>query len=218
MPNAYELKRKLREAIAGAAADGTYDEASLARVHGAVAALEPHSPIPEPAREEARVAGPWGSLFTQWGPAHTAGKPTEHDTTLATLSFNSFPKAPARLLSVEQEIHAGEKAYNNVHVVRAPDASEALFVIRGTYELRPEEPQRYHVAFTAAELSGAAEERLRGAFGLAADAPLTVAIKPPKLHSDVTYCDDELRINRGSLGGLYVMERLSHEGRSVSFS
>jgi hypothetical protein len=32
-------------------------------------------------------------------------------------------------------------------------------------------------------------------------------LTPPRLHSDVVYLDDDLRINIGSFGGLYVLRR-----------
>ena len=217
MASRSDLKTELRTAIAGAGEDGTYSEAALGAVHDAIAALEPHTQVPSVAADEQAIAGPWGSLFTQWGPAHTAGKPTEHDATLATLSFNMFPKAAARLLAVEQEVHAGKKAYNNVHILKAPDGSELLLIVEGRYRLDDASPQRMLIDFYRARLTGAEEGAVRRAFGLSADQPLAVDIKPPKLHSDVTFCDEELRINRGSMGGVYVMERLSHGGRSVSF-
>ena len=37
-------------------------------------------------------------------------------------------------------------------------------------------------------------------------------------HSDIAFCDDTMRVNYGSVGGVYVLERLHHSGRSVDFS
>ena len=32
-------------------------------------------------------------------------------------------------------------------------------------------------------------------------------MKPPRVSSDVVYLDDEMRINLGSLGGMYLLRR-----------
>ena len=91
----------------------------------------------------------------------------------------------------------------------------------GKYHIEPENPQRYIVDFYAIELVPPADvdaQTLRQQFGLPIDAPLRREMKPPKLHSDVVYCDDDTRINFGSMGGVYVMRRLSTPGKSVSFA
>ena len=66
--------------------------------------------------------------------------------------------------------------------------------------------------------AGVSGEALRVQFGLEPDAPLRRELKPPKLHSDVVYCDDDMRINHGSMGGVYVLRRLATPGQSVSFA
>ena len=40
-------------------------------------------------------------------------------------------------------------------------------------------------------------------------------MKPPKLSSDVIYLDDALRINVGSLGGLYLLRRSDEPAISI---
>ena len=66
-------------------------------------------------------------------------------------------------------------------------------------------------------IDGVSGAELRQAFGFEAEQALDISFKPPKLHSDVVYCDDDLRINFGSMGGVYVMSRLHHSGHSVAF-
>jgi hypothetical protein len=34
----------------------------------------------------------------------------------------------------------------------------------------------------------------------------------------VVYCDDDMRINFGSMGGVYVLNRLNTPGKSVTFA
>jgi PAP_fibrillin len=217
-----KLKANLLAAIAASDADGRYEDGAIDAIHATIAELTPHSPIPRPIDEQAKVAGPWKSLFAQFGPKHTAGKPITHETSFKLLSFNNLPDMPLRLLEIEQEIHAVSKDYNNVHLIETLDGSlRAHLIIFGHYSIEPDTPQRYGVEFSRVGLlnpDGLSDEQLRQAFGFAPDQSLDISFKPPKLHSDVVYCDDDLRINFGSMGGVYVMTRLHHHGHSVAFA
>jgi hypothetical protein len=50
---------------------------------------------------------------------------------------------------------------------------------------------------------------MRATLGAPADLPLSAGLNVGKLYSDVVYLDDELRINIGIQGGLYVLSKLS---------
>ena len=140
------LKAELLAAIAASDADGRYDEAGIDAVHGVIVQLLPHSPIPRPLDEQEKIAGPWKSLFAQFGPKHTAGKPITHETSFKLLSFNNLPDAPLRLLEIEQEIHSVSKDYNNVHLVETIDGSlRAHLIVFGHYDIAAETPQRYGI-------------------------------------------------------------------------
>jgi len=94
-------------------------------------------------------------------------------------------------------------------------------IVWGDYDLKPEAPQRYDVKFSAVELrppEGVSAAAFRDAYGLPEDTPLHIEMKPPRLHSDIVYCDDDMRINFGGMGGVYVLERLHTPGKSVSFA
>jgi hypothetical protein len=222
MTTAHELKQQLQAAIDRAAPDGRYSDANLDEVHRLVNALAALTPVPRPIERQDFVAGPWGTRFAQFGAKHTAGKPVVHETDFRLLTFGNLPNRPVRLLSIEQEIHHVSRDYNNVHSVETIDGSfQATLTIFGRYRIEDTEPKRYGVDFYRVALqgpSGATEAQVRAAFGFDAEQPLVVDFKPPRLHSDVVYCDDDLRINFGSLGGVYVMNRLQHAGRSVRFS
>ena len=222
MADVANLKSELLTAIDADGGTGRYDDAGIDAIHAAIEQLLPLSPIPRPLDEQEKVAGPWKSLFAQFGPKHTAGKPITHETSFKLLSFNNLPDAPLRLLEIEQEIHSVSKDYNNVHLVETIDGSQrAHLIVFGHYDIAAETPQRYGVAFSRVGLvspDGASDAELRSAFGFAADQSLDIGFKPPKLHSDVVYCDDDLRINFGSMGGVYVMARLHHGGHSVAFA
>lgn len=214
------MKSALLEAIEASRQDGTYDEAVVDRIHECIEALRPHSDIPAPALAQHLLSGAWRTLFAQFKVKHTAGKPIVHDTDLSVQSFKAFPKLPARALVLEQEIHHEGHHYNNVVRVESPDRSvQAHMIVWGRYRVQEDLPQRYFVEFYQAEmkpLPGEDEDALRRGFGLDADAALVHPLKPPRLHSDIVYCDDDLRINVGSLGGVYVLRRLDQTPVSVS--
>ena len=216
------LKAALRAEIDKAGPEGTYDDPVLDRIHELMNALAAVTPMPRPIDEQEKVQGPWSSYFAQFGPRHTAGKPIEHETSFKLLSFNNFPDKPIRMVEIEQEIHAQSKDYNNVQIVESIDGeTRAHFIMYGRYDIDPDEPQRYKVEFYRIALeatNGESDEDLRAAFDLPADTPLSVDMKPPKLHSDVVFCDEDMRINFGSMGGAYVMNRSDHGGYSVSFA
>ena len=215
------FKADLLAVIDADGSTGRYDDAGIDAIHAAIAQLIPHNPIPRPIDEQAKIAGPWKSLFAQFGPKHTAGKPITHETSFKLLTFNNLPDAPLRLLEIEQEIHAISKDYNNVHIIETIDGSlRGHLIVFGHYAIEAGTPQRYEVEFSRVALlspDGASDAELRQAFGFAAEQALDIGFKPPKLHSDVVYCDEDMRINFGSMGGVYVMSRLHHSGNSVAF-
>ena len=215
------LKADLLAAIQGDDGAGRYSEANIDAIHALIGELTPFSPIARPLDEQAKVAGAWKSVFAQFGPKHTAGKPIAHETSFRLLTFNALPDIPLRMLEVEQEIHDVSKDYNNVQIIESIDGSvRAHLIMFGRYTIEPDQPQRYKVDFSRVALvsqEGISESALREAFGFDADQPLDVSFKPPALHSDVVYCDQDLRINFGSMGGVYVMTRLHHRGHSVTF-
>ena len=216
------LKAELLAAINADGGTGRYDDAGIDAIHALIERLIPHTPIPRPIDEQAKVAGPWKSLFAQFGPKHTAGKPITHETSFKLLTFNNLPDIPLRLLEIEQEIHDISKGYNNVHIIETIDGSlRGHLIVFGHYSIEGDTPQRYGVEFSRVGLlspDGVSDAELRQSFGFEAEQALDISFKPPKLHSDVVYCDDDMRINFGSMGGVYVMTRMHHGGNSVAFA
>ena len=206
------IKRELLEAIEGSDIQGKYTEIAIDHIHALIEALIPQSPIARPIDEQKRVAGLWKSLFAQFGPKHTAGKPIAHETSFKLLTFNALPDIALRMLQIDQIIDDASMDYNNVQVIEAVDGScQADLIMFGKYAISPDQPKRYKVDFSSVALtsrSGMSDDDLRDAFGFDAQQPLSANFKPPVLHSDVVYCDDDLRINHGSMGGVYVLERV----------
>lgn len=157
------------------------------------------------------VAGNWETLFASFGPKHSAGKALVQDSDLAIQAFNNLPSAAIRVSGIRQEIDPPTAVYSNVILFSAPDESaDGVLVIHGRYTLDAARSDRFHVAFDRAELRAGPPRDMAGllrALSLAPDALTDVSFKPPKLHSDMVYLDDDLRINRGNFGGLYVVVR-----------
>ncbi|MEO0410753.1 MAG: PAP/fibrillin family protein [Pseudomonadota bacterium] len=210
MTDVSALKAELSAAIADTKEDGSYEDAAYDRIMAAIDALVPHTPLPRPLDDQAKVADPWGTDFAQFGPRHTAGKPKAHDNMFNFLTFGQMPKKPLRVLDLLQEIHHETKDYNNVHLIETMDGSvKAELIVFGRYDIPEDSPQRYSVEFYKGVLraEGMSDTELRQAFDLSEDDALEFDIKPPKLHSDVVYCDEDVRINFGSMGGKYVLHR-----------
>ncbi|MEL7197777.1 MAG: PAP/fibrillin family protein [Pseudomonadota bacterium] len=216
------IKSELRAAIDASKPDGTYDDETFDKIHALINELVPLTPTPRPLDAQEFVQSPWGSGFAQFGPKHTAGKPIQHETTMALQSFGQFPKVPIKVHDIDQEIRVEGNHYNNVTDVSTPDGKHhATLIVWGRYSIPEDNPVRYSVDFYAIELrapKGVSDEELRAQFGLEEGFELRREMKPPKLHSDVVYCDDDMRINFGSMGGVYVMRRLDTPGKSVSFA
>lgn len=216
------LKTDLLSAINEAQPDGTYSDDVYEKIKSAIDELVPHSPIPRPFSQQEDVAGHWITRFAQFGPRHTAGKPIEHENQLNYVSFSAFPAVPFRNLELSQEIHQDSKDYNNVHVIQPSGGGPNLrLATYGRYHVTEEEPQRYGVEFYKTRVwseEGHSDDEVRSLLNLPDDHDLECSVKSPKLHSDIVFCDDTLRINFGSVGGIYVLERQSHPGVTVSFA
>lgn len=197
--------------------EGFSDDA-FAELGRLVEALKPHSPVPHPMDALHKVEGRWETRFAHFGARHSAGKPKVHDSTLKVHSFNAFPAAPVRIERICQEVSREGRAYNNVTDFSTPDGARGSIIVRGRYSGDEGNRQRFAVEFYRVELrpgTGIDEARLRAGLGFDADQALTHELTPPRLHSDVVYLDDELRINVGSFGGLYVLARSAEPPVSI---
>lgn len=222
MADIVTLKSDLNKAIDACQPDGTYDDETFDRIHDLIKQLVPQTPTPSPLEKQDFIESPWGSRYAQFGPKHTAGKPINHVSSLKLQSFAKFPDFPIQVHDIDQEIRVDGKHYNNVTDISTTDGKHhATLIAWGRYSVEEEDPQRYIVEFYALEIrppEGVSEDEIRAQFGLEEGSDLRRELKPPKLHSDIVYCDDDMRINFGSMGGVYVMKRLNGPGKSVSFA
>ena len=160
---------------------------AVERIKALADELESLNPTPEPARAAALLRGRWRLLYSSFG--------LQRDTTLARISFNAFPKTPVHVKSLFQEIDPATGLYDNVVTFDGEDGMPGEAVTFGAYQVMDD--RRLDVRFTDMLVSGP---------GVPVKLPIDNARIPP-LYSDVVYLDDGFRLNRGSFGNLYVLER-----------
>lgn len=179
------LKRELVDIAA--ATDVGFDaggEAVLA-IQRLAAALEAANPTPAPAHAAALLKGRWRLLYSSFG--------LQRDATLSRLSFNTLPKTPVHVTDLWQEVDPATGLYDNI-----VDHEAGSVVTLGRFD--PSSDHRLDVVFTdmLATGLGAARAAIDGA-------------KIPPLWSDVTYLDDDFRLNRGGYGNLYVLQLVTRQ-------
>lgn len=214
------LKGELLRLIDSAEPEVGLSEEAFARLDELVTQMSALSVYPEPIRTPERVEGRWETTFAHFGGRHSAAKTRVHMSTLRVQSFNRFPALPIRVTRIFQEVAVADSAYNNLIALEAPDGSASgHLIVRGRYREDPDhDPKRFAIEFHHTDLMPApavTPEALRAALGIEAGAPLSHALKAAKLYSDIVYLDDEIRINRGGLGGLYVLRRVNEPGLSI---
>lgn len=187
MPNA-ALKDEL--AALGAATELGFEAGgdAVERIKTLAAALEAANPTPVTTTADAFLHGRWELLYSSFG--------LQRDATLARLAFNQLPKTPIRVEKLWQEVDPATGLYDNV-IDFSSAGGAGINVTWGKY--RGNGDQRLDVAFFASSVvpvngSGVAKHRID-----------LDTRKFPALHSDVTYLDDDFRLNRGSFGNLYVL-------------
>jgi hypothetical protein len=198
---------------------GAFSDEAFERLAVLVEDIRRENVYPAPLDTLDKVFGRWDTTFAHFGGKHSAGKPKVHDSDLKLQSFNRFPAVPIRVTRLCQEISATGNAYNNVIDFTCTDGkTQGVLIVHGRFRPDPDNRQRFHVEFHCTELRPAAggdEAGLRKALGFDAEQSLKVDLKPPRLHSDVVYLDDEIRINIGGLGGLYLLRRSSDAPVSI---
>ncbi len=221
MTSRIELTKQILMLLEGHDFTTVLPEAKSTELKKTLDDLIPFTPTPAPMDNQAAAEGVWECDYANFGVKHAAEQPMLHRSSLAKQSWNNLPNIPADMINIRQEILASTKAYNNVVKLRSTTSDcEAMIVLYGTYSGDPENRTRYSVAFSEVSLEpvvGNTEADLRAGFELDADVPLRTTFNPPKLHSDIVYVDDSLRINYGSLGGYYVNTKIDEAGYSIDY-
>jgi hypothetical protein len=186
-----------------------------------IEAMQPLSPIPDAAYNLPSVVGSWSNLYARFGVGHSKGKSHREQSTLSLQTFRAFPDIAIRVVEILQEIDLEPRTYNNVVLFETLAGVPGVVIIHGRYQPDDEDSRRFRVVFYAAEIRpwGASDDAgLRSALGFDADAPLRREFKPAKLYSDVVYLDEQLRINIGGMGGVYVLARRTEPAISLSYT
>lgn len=213
------LKADLLAAIDNTNDDGSYADETYEDIQSLMDELAAVTPTPRPADKQAFITDHWETLYAQFGPRHTAGKSVAHDNMFHFVSWAKLPKLPFRNLDLRQEIHHETGDYNNVHLIQPIGGGiDCYYTVYGRYTVEAETPQRYVVDFYRGQIrgqNGEADDVIRKAFGFEPDQAIDFDLKSPPLHSDIVYCDDDLRINFGSIGGKYLLRRKKNSWLSV---
>ncbi|MEL7029031.1 MAG: PAP/fibrillin family protein, partial [Pseudomonadota bacterium] len=165
--------------------------------------VEALSPIPEPCKTPHDLNGRWRMLYSSFG--------LEQETTLRRLSFSRLPRLPIKIISISQEVNAGTGAYDNVLHGTTSSGLEIVHVVEGRFEPDAEHMQRLQIAFTSTYVYPVDESlsvaEFREALGADEEDVLAAGLMTQGLYSDVTYLDDDFRLNRGNIGNLYVIAK-----------
>jgi hypothetical protein len=158
------------------------------RIRTLAEALETCNPTPEPARAAALLRGRWRLLYSSIG--------LQRETTLARISFNALPRTPVSVTGLFQEIDPATALYDNVVLYDDADGMPGEAVAQGAYQVADD--RRMDLRFDAMLVQGPG-------------APVTLPIdnaRIPPLFTDVTFLDENFRLNRGRTDTLYVLERV----------
>ena len=206
-----KIKSDLVRVINNSNADGKYSDESYEEIQVLMDKLAALTPIPSPFEKQDFITDHWGTQYAQFGPRHTAGKSVEHDNMFHFVSWSKLPKLPFRNLDLRQEIHHETGDYNNVHLIQPIGGGmDCYYTVYGRYTVEKDMPQRYVVDFYRGQIrgqNGESDEDIRAAFGFDPDVDIDFDLKSPPLHSDIVYCDEDMRINFGSIGGKYILTR-----------
>ena len=215
-----QIKSDLLSAINRTNEDGTYSDDTYQAIQDLMDKLAAKSPTPSPFDKQDFITDHWATLYAQFGPRHTAGKSVAHDNMFHFVSWSKLPKVPFRNLDLRQEIHHETGDYNNVHLIQPIGGGiDCFYTVFGRYRVEAESPQRYVVDFYRGQIrgqKGESENEIRAAFGFDEDVEIDFELKSPPLHSDIVYCDEDLRINFGSVGGKYILTRKDSPWLSVN--
>jgi hypothetical protein len=162
---------------------------AVERIKALAAELEGHNPTPVTTSAHDLLRGRWELLYSSFG--------LQRDATLGRLAFNQLPKIPIHVERLWQEVDPETGLYDNV-VDFTAEAGPGISVTLGRFTADGDQRLGVHFfAGTAVPAPGSTLDRHRVEFDTR---------KFPPLHSDVTYLDEDFRLNRGSFGGLYVLK------------
>jgi hypothetical protein len=200
-----ELKTQIRALAAQSGALKKDTEAELGEQISALAlALEAVNPTPNPTARSDLFDGRWRLLFSTFNLERTAS--------LAKLSFGKLPDSEVTIGDVFQEVSSKHgQLYDNVVEFVDGAGQRGMKVMHGYYTIH--DGQRLDVVFDHVFVTPLDTRDISQFYrdlniepGIDISVPIA---RTPPMHSSLIYLDDEMRINRGVYGGVYVLEKLS---------
>jgi hypothetical protein len=181
------------------------DEELGARIAELALELEALNPTPDPTRRPDLYVGRWKTLFSTFN--------LEMETTLARLSFGKLSSGPITVGELYQEVgpEDADCRYDNVVTFTDAAGKPGAKVMLGRFSV--DDGHKLGVVFYevfATPEDDRSIETFKADAGIAPDGVVRRVIeKTPPLHSSIIYLDDDLRLNRGVYGGVYVLQKVS---------
>jgi PAP_fibrillin len=203
--NLEELKSEIRRL---ATLSGTLKKDTETQLGDEIASLalqlEAANPTHDPTARTDLFDGRWRLLFSTFN--------LERKASLAKLSFSKLPDAEVTIGDVFQEVSSvHDQLYDNVVEFEDAAGQKGLKVMHGQYTVH--DGHRLDVVFDHVFVAPRDARNLgqfRSDLGLDSKAAISVPIpRTPPLHSSIVFLDNDMRINRGVYGGVYVLERLA---------
>lgn len=200
-----DLKSQIRILAAQSGTLKKDTEAELGeRITSLALELEAATPTQDPTARTDLFDGRWKLLFSTFN--------LERRASLAKLSFGKLPDVEVTIGGVFQEVSSAHgQLYDNVVEFEDGAGQKGIKIMHGQYTVH--DGLRLDVVFDHVFVAPRDErglEQFRADLGFEADAPTSVPIaRTPPLHSSIVYLDDDMRINRGVYGGVYVLERVA---------
>jgi hypothetical protein len=199
-----ELKSQIRLLAAQSGTLKKDTDADLGeRINQLALALEAANPTPDPTARTDLFDGRWKLLYSTFN--------LDRKASLAKLSFGKLPDVEVTVGDVYQEVSSQHgQLYDNVVEFEDGHGRKGVKVMHGYYSVHDD--QRFDVVFDhvfVAPQDQRGIDAFRQDLGIAGESALSVAIaRTPPMHSSIIFLDEEMRINRGVYGGVYVLERM----------
>jgi hypothetical protein len=196
------LLAEIARYVPGTAVTSDLDEAVKAKA----LILETQSGPPDLVAEPALVDGVWLCIFDS--------RDLLHQANFAVMTAGALPAQMVPVLTTFQELRPAFNFYRNTMIMRAGEAGLLFsYISTAHFEIAREAPNVFQVSFTTTSMIPAdasiSPANLKAALGMPEAMPLSFG-GPPRgpFPSIVSYCDADLRINRGDTY-ISVLQRLT---------
>ncbi len=218
-----DLKAQLMALVSETGDGFSSDSPEMKEIKSIIHELIDLTPISDPGNQLASVHGRWMNEFSSFGSVggkKNKGTGSGAVFTLKLLSFAKLPEIEVVVPQSYQEIQPATGCYNNViYFETVENGTKGVLYVKGKFRIDKSNAQRFLVDFTSIGCEPRAElmtdQDFRASLGVDPKTPLRSDFPPPKLHSDIVYLDDTMRINVGSLDGHYVLSKTPDSMESV---